>query len=187
MTPGGECEAKGSNFTALIDAMVALYGRRAPIAIGRELKGPVAELLRTDLINEGMWYPVSMYRELHRAAEAVAGESVARELGRIATKVLLSRSYRVFARIIGPQTSWRHSAKFFRSFYRPGDVEVLDARRGRVRARLTGCVGFDERVWDDVIGSMCGVIEVSGGREPQPELIERSADASLSEVQITWR
>ena len=187
MTPGGESEAKGTNFTALVDAMVALYGRRAPIAMGRELQGPLAELIRADLINEGKWYPAAFYRELHRSAEVVAGEPVARELGRLATKALLGRAYRVFARILGPETSWRHSAKFFRSFYRPGGIEVLDARRERVRARISGCAGFDDRIWDDVIGSMFGVIEVSGGRGPQAEVLDRSEDGTALELEITWR
>ena len=183
----GECEAKGTNFIALVDAMVSLYGRRAPIALAEEVRGPIRELLRADLVNEGMWYPVAMYREIHRAAEVVAGEPVARELGRLATKALLSGGYRVFARILGPHTSWRHSAKFFRSFYRPGDVEVLDSRSGRARARVSGCSGFDDRVWDDVIGSMLGVIEVSGGRSPAVEILEESEDGSERELHFAWR
>jgi len=186
MAPGGECEAKGANFIALADAMVALYGRRAPNAVAKEVRGPLGELMRTDLVNEGMWYPVAMYRELHRAAEVVAGEPIARELGRIATKALLSRSYRVFARILGSHTSWRHSAKFFRSFYRPGDVQVLDARPGRARARVSGCAGFDDRVWDDVIGSMFGVIEIAGGHEPSVELLDQNADDSVREIRVSW-
>lgn len=187
MTPGGESEAKGANFIALVDAMVALYGRRAPIAMGRELEGPLAELMRADRINEGHWYPVAMYRELHRAAEAVAGEPVARELGRLATKALFSRAYRVFARILGPETSWRHSAQAFRTFYRPGKVEVLDSRRGSAKARVTGCVGFDERVWDDVIGSTFAMVEISGGRGAKAEILEQSDDLTALEFQITWR
>ena len=185
MAPGGECEAKGTNFIALVDAMVSLYGRRAPIALVEEARGPLRELLRADLINEGMWYPVALYRELHRAAEVVAGEPVARELGRLATRGLLSGGYRVFARILGPHTSWRHSAKFFRSFYRPADIAVLDSRAGRARARVSGCVGFDDRVWDDVIGSMIGVIEVSGGRSAHVEVLEESAAAR--ELRFAWR
>ena len=186
MPARGELEAKGVNFIALIDAMVALYGRRAPIAVNRELRGPVAALMGADLINEGMWYPVAMYRELHRAAEVVAGEPVARELGRVATKSLLSRSYRFFARILGPHTSWRHSAQFFRSFFRPGTCDVVYARTGQARARLSGCVGFDERVWDDVIGSMLSVVEVSGGKSPRVEQLDRNADDTMRELRFTW-
>lgn len=187
MAPGGESEAKGANFIALVDAMVALYGRRAPIAMGKELQGELAELMRADLIAEGAWYPIAMYRELHRAAEVVAGEPVARELGRLATKALLSRAYRVFARILGPETSWRHSSQAFRTFYRPGKVEVLDSRKESARARITDCHGFDERVWGDVIGSTFALAEISGGRGPKAEILEESEDGSLLELQISWR
>lgn len=181
------CEAKGANFIALVDAMVTLYGRRSPIAIGKELQGPLRELMRADLVNEGAWYPIAMYRELHRAAEVVAGQPVARELGRIATKALLSRAYRVFARILGPETSWRHSAQAFRTFYRPGDVDVLDARNGSARARVTGCLGFDERIWGDVLGSAFALVEISGGRKPEATILDESEDGGSLEFQIRWR
>jgi hypothetical protein len=142
--------------------------------------------MRADLVNEGAWYPIAMYRELHRAAEVVAGEPIARELGRIATKALFSRAYRVFARILGPGTSWRHSAQAFRTFYRPGNVEVLDSRRGSARARITGCLGFDGRVWGDVIGSTFAIVQISGGREPEAEILDQAEDGSALELQIRW-
>ncbi len=182
-----DCEAKGANFLALRSAMRLLRGSQGVQAMLDALEGPVAPLLREERLYENQWYPIAFYREIHRAAEVAAGEPIARRLGHHATKELFSKAYAIFARIVGPSTSWRHSSQAFQTFYRPAEVEVLSTMDASVRARVSGCPGFDERVWDDVIGSVEAIIEISGGKSPVTDVRQAAEDLSMMEIEVRWR
>ena len=64
---------------------------------------------------------------------------------------------------------------------------MLDSRKGAVRVRVTDCHGFDDRVWDDLIGSAFALAEISGGRRPAVKVLEESKDHSMRELHFTWR
>jgi hypothetical protein len=182
-----EGEVKGASIGSVLGAMERLRGAEARCATVQAVRGPLREALDAHRIDENAWYPIGWYRELHRAAEESVGEPVAGALGREGTRGLLSTGYRILARLVGPETSWRHASHVFRTFYRPVSLEVLDVRKHRARARLVACRGFDDRIWDDVIGGSVAVIELAGGRDPVVDIERRDAERGELVASIRWR
>ena len=112
------------------------------------------------------WYLLDWYKAMHAAARDVtrAGPSFARKIGRESTKRDLTGIYRVFLQMISPQAMVSLSARVFGLYYTVGTMRVLEKREGFARVGVLDCDGFDENIWQDVLGGSELGLELAGAK-----------------------
>ena len=157
--------------------MKGLSLRNYPIVLaelrGREVADKMMGFLAPEIRHElevgtivpGGWYPVAWKRELHRAGRRATGEPrLARIMGNEMTKRDLNGVYRTFIRIASPQFVIAAAARIFSRYLRPGRIFVSDGRPGFTRVHFQDCYGFDEHMWQDVIGGCEAALQLTGAK-----------------------
>lgn len=112
------------------------------------------------------WYDLAWYRAMHATARSVtrAGLSLPRKIGRESTRRDLTGIYRVFLQMVSPQLMVTISPRIWGVYYDTGMMNVLEKREGFARVELTGCDGFDENLWQDVLGACELALELAGAK-----------------------
>ena len=137
----------------------------------------------------GNWYPLTWYLEMHRAARKVtgAGPELARTLGFENTMDDLKGVYRIFIKMLSPQFVISKSTFLFNAYYDTGKMEVVDAVERSARARWTGCAGFDQNLWQDVIGGSEAGMVLSGAKDIHIDIVSGGKDGDDHlEVHARW-
>lgn len=180
---------KGTNFRGLVGALRAGYGEDALEAILAEVGGEVTDLVRGGHLAAGEWYPVEWYRRLHHAARKVLGRGtdLPFELGHSMMCSDLGGVYRIFTLLATPKMLLSSAARVFGAYW-TADLEILESDRRSALARWSGCVGFDENIWCDVMGGSHAVLESAGGKHVKIERLAGGLDGDASlDALVTWR
>ena len=112
------------------------------------------------------WYLLEWYKAMHAAAREVthAGPSLARKIGRESTKRDLTGIYRIFLQMVSPQLMISISTRVFGLYYTLGAMKVIEKRDGFARVSVVDCEGFDENIWQDVLGGSELGLELAGAK-----------------------
>lgn len=184
-----EIHAKGINFRTFFSVLRRLRGEDVVTRTLRQLPDPIRDAIQPDRIRPSEWQPISWYRELHLAACVTTGEgpSLSRLIGYEAVKEDLTGPLRALAFVLSPQAVIRRGPRIFRTYYRPGEMYVLEARPGTIRAQWSGCSGFNLNLWQDMIGGCEGVLRVCGAQRVDIRVISGAGDSdSRAEVLALW-
>jgi hypothetical protein len=126
----------------------------------------VREALDRGRIVSGGWYLLDWYKAMHSAAREVlhAGPSLPRKIGRESTRRDLTGIYRIFLQMVSPQLMVSLSSRIFGLYYSEGSMRVAEKRDGYARVDLVDCLGFDENIWQDVLGASELALELAGAK-----------------------
>jgi hypothetical protein len=93
----------------------------------------------------------------------------------------------IIAKVLSPQTLLGMSQRVFSTYYDTGTFVIVESRGGFVHARATGCVGWDESMWSELIGSCESLLEIAGAKHVRLRALDggRDGDASLN-VEARW-
>jgi hypothetical protein len=188
-TPPFEICTKGIGFRSFFSALERLRGDEVVTRTIERLPDELQEAVILGRIRASDWQPVSWYRELHHAARAVTceGPELSRLIGYESTRDDFNGPLRALAFVLSPEALVRRGPRIFRTYFRPGEMYVLESRQGRVRAHWSGCAGFDLNLWNGVIGGCEGVLRICGARKVELTVISGAGDHdSRAEVIGLW-
>lgn len=135
------------------------------------------------------WYPLSWYRVMHTAAQTATGRGreLSRLIGRETTRADFSGIYRVFVVVMSPQALIARAPRVFEQYYTRGTIETPVCRAGFAVLAWRGCAGFDRNMWDDMLGSVEALLELSGGQDVRVEVLAGGGDKDEdTDMQLTW-
>jgi hypothetical protein len=167
--------------------LVALRGEATWAKTLEGVPSDVREAFERGKIVASSWYPLSWYRDLHRAARRAANETgLAWQIGRESTKRDLSGVYRVFLRVLSPRFVLSTSTRLFGTYYRPGTMHLVEDRAGFGRVTFAKCYGFDGDIWQDVFGGCEVTMELAGARSLRIRSEAGGRDGDTDATLIAW-
>ena len=188
MPKSRSAEAKGINFRGLLDAIAALHGPEAQRAVIAACGGEVGGLLGRGGLTAGAWYDVAWYRELHASAQRTLRRSdIPRECARWAIQRDLSGIYRVLLFLLTPDSIISKCPRIMQQYWRGGVMRVPMVRDGMAAVEFLGWSGFDQNVWQDIIGSVEGGLEAAGAQSVRIHITAggRDGDDDL-QLEVRW-
>jgi hypothetical protein len=57
-----------------------------------------------------------------------------------------------------------------------GKVSTVEARQGYSHARWSGCTGFDENMWTEIMGSCVQLLEIGGAKHVRARVLSGGLD-----------
>ncbi|HMJ10398.1 MAG TPA: hypothetical protein VK524_03275 [Polyangiaceae bacterium] len=184
-----EIRTKGISFRSFFSALEHLRGDEVVTRTIEQLPDDLQEAVMLRRIAATEWHPIAWFRELHRAVRRVTGEGPAlcRELGFESVRQDFNGPLRALAFTLSPQGILRRGPRIFRTYYRPGEMYVLDAGPGRMRVHWSGCSGFDVNLWNDTLGGCESVLKVCGARAVDISVISGAGEHdSRAEAIARW-
>jgi hypothetical protein len=181
---------KGVAFRTIGQCLSELRGAEVRARAHSLMQGDVGQAYRDGLLLAASWYPISWYREAFRAFRAAAGEGL--ELPRAIGKRAVVIDFRgvhkqLVAKVLSPQMLLEMGQRVFNTYYDTGRLEVLEARKGYAKARVTGCVGWDANMWSELYGSCEAQLEIAGAQHVRLHVLSGGTDAdTASEFEARW-
>lgn len=171
-------KVKGSAFLSVRRSVAELRGEEAVKAALRATVIDGNEPFRLEGIVATGWYPIAWYRAWLAGIRHALGEGpgLLRDIGARCATNDLKGVYRVFMKMLAPETLFSITPRFFNSFYDTGQIEILDSRHGRTHARWTGCTGFDANMWAELTGSTEAFLEHAGGSHVRVRILSGGGD-----------
>ncbi|MFW5926328.1 MAG: hypothetical protein ACOCV4_09195 [Myxococcota bacterium] len=171
-------KVKGSAFLSVRRSVAELRGEDAVEAALRAAVIEGNQPFRLEGIVATGWYPIDWYKAWLAGIRRGLGEGPAflREVGGRCATNDLKGVYRVFMKMLAPETLYSLSPRFFSSFYDTGQLEILDSRPGRTHAQWTGCTGFDANMWAELTGSNEAFLEHAGAFHVRIRVIAGGGD-----------
>ncbi len=182
---------KGVAFRSADLSFTELKGEEAR-AKAHELMVPEArDAFRYGALLASSWYPIEWYRDMFRAFRTVTGEGLelVREIGQRSVRHDMSSIYkRIFVKVISPETLLGISARLFNNYYDTGTLEVVESKQGYARIALRGCVGWDQNMFTEIIGSTQAFLEVAGATNIRSHLLSGGQDGDTGmEAHAFWK
>ena len=182
-----ESEIKGQSLKNYLITLRAIRGDE----VAARMLALLSRELRDGLVNQtiltGGWYPVAFKRELHEAGAKVTGEPrFARTMSYEMTQRDLSGLYRTFVKIATPRYVLSIASRIFSTYFRPGEMRVVERRDGYVKVELTQCFGFDANLWDDVMGGCEATLVAAGARSCRVRVLSGGKDGDDFAVATGW-
>jgi hypothetical protein len=172
--------------TCFTELSGAAARRRADDLLPKEL----AEAFRYQTLLAAGWYPIESYKALFHGFRLVRNEGpeLARQIGRLAARHDMAGVHKqIIAKVLSPQTLLGMSQRVFSTYYDTGKFSILESRAGFVHARATGCVGWDENMWSEILGSCESLLEIAGARHVRMRTLEGGRDGdTLMDVEARW-
>ena len=168
-----ELHVKGLAFTTVLSSLKRLRGADGLNRLLEHLPGELREKLEYGYIVKGGWYPASWYKELLQAICDSTGEGrdLIRQVGSECSRQDLTGVYRVFTRLLSPQTLFSGAMRLFKSYYDQGQVWVVKARPGAAQAVWRDCHDFDKNMWEEVLGSVTAILEMGGATDVRLRIV----------------
>ena len=149
---------KGINVIGTLKALAREHGQEIHDAVLRGLAGEVGEALRTGGVVARGGYPAAWYDGLLKAivARVGGGAETARKLSREAVKADFKTLFKVMSLLMAPQRALQQSMRVSRRYVDGGEIEVVEAKDGFMRHRLSEYYDYSHLMWWDFIGSVEG-------------------------------
>lgn len=184
-----ESEVKGLAFLNVLGAIVEVLGASARDEVIRAMPVDGREALTLGSLIASGWYPVRWYRDLLGAAVAVSKDaSLPRELGKVSVRRDVTGVRRLLFRVVSVEILTSQAARFFKAYFRPGDVSVVRVDAHTARVAFHHCYGFNEHVWQEQAGGVDGLLEASHVEAPRVRVLAggNDGDAHMT-LESRWR
>ena len=170
-------QGKGINFRGLLDAIRALYGQEAERAVIGACTGEMGALLSRGGLTAGAWYDVAWYRQLHAAAQSTLRRpELARECARWSIQRDLGGIYRILLFLLTPESVISKCPRIMQQYWRGGVMQLPEVRHGMAAVEFKGWVGFDQNIWQDIIGGVEGGLAAAGAQSIRVRVINGGHD-----------
>lgn len=183
-----EIEIKGVAIRTFFEVMREKTGPGVEAELRMELPAREREALH-DPVLAASWYPIGVYRELHRAAQRAAkgGSELSRQIGRDGVARDFQGVYRLLAGALQPHWLISWAPRMYGRYFRGGRLDVPEARKGFARGEWRGCVGFDKNLWLDMIGSSEASLEACGATHVRTRVVDGGGDGDTDAVvEFRW-
>jgi hypothetical protein len=180
-------EMKGLSLRNYPRVLADLRGQRTVNDMLALLPSDLRGALTGGVIMASGWYPVAWKCALHEAGKRATGEAnLAWMMGHEMTVRDLRGVYRAFVRVVSPRFVLSLGAQLFSSYLRPGNMRVLESRKGFVRVAFDGCQGFSRDLWQDVLGGCEGALSVAGARLIRLHVEAGARDGDTTARAVAW-
>lgn len=181
-------DIKGVALRSLLEVLDARYGGELRQALMESVPAETREVLEEPVL-ASKWYPVTVYRDVHVAAQRAMGSGppMARELARAAVIRDFEGVYRHVVGVLRPHWLMGWAPRQINRYFRGVGVDMEEVRAGYARATLFSFHGFDESMWEDMIGSMEAILEVCGGRGIEGRILRGGGRSSFAQIEFQWR
>lgn len=187
--PNGEVRVKGVSIRSFLAVLEAEHGAEVIQGLEGLLETEFARAIRYGNLSPGAWYPIAWYRSLHRTTHKLlgVGPSFSRKMGYLATKVELSGIYKVFAKLVSPEMTLQLGAKLFRTYYDRGRFTIPKWSAGQASGHWDECRGFDEAIWEDVVGGIIAFLEAAGAKKVHARIVGGGHDGDATmDLEADW-
>ena len=156
---------KGGSFPDTIAVVRENLGDERFAEFMGRMPGAFREAHELNSILPTVWYPLEWELCMHRVYAEMSGGGLeaCEALGHESAMRNFSGIYRIFFRLLQPQTLFAKAGTIFNQFYSAGGFELLDKGPGFARCRFTS-PGFDSRMWADARGACRAALEVCGAK-----------------------
>ena len=167
---------------------MALEGARALKSLVARLPPAVASAWNSHAIVPSQWYPLSSYVALHRAADLVTGKgpTLAYAIGYESARADHGEAWRLVKGSRAPSGLGARASAAWSLLHDFGQVSLPETRPDGLRLDISGCAGFDSRVWADVTGSSIGFLETLGVSNPRARTLSGGGIADYLKLNISW-
>ena len=179
---------KGGSFP---DTLAVLLERLGPQGFGRvmELVPPAfRDAHRLNSIHANVWYPLEWELALFRGFREIAacGLDAVADVGYAASMRQFTGLYRIFFRLLQPQTLLGKAGTIFSRFYSMGEHELLESHAGFARSRFVA-PGFDANLWAEILGVCRAALELAGAKGIKLSFERGGKDGDNESVVVgTW-
>jgi hypothetical protein len=176
-----EPKVKGVAFRSIEICFSELCGERLRDEARAHMHEELGSAYRYQLLMATSWYPIEWYRNAFSAYRRVTsvGPELARQIGRLAARHDMKGVHKqILARLISPQALLGMSQRVFNTYYDTGLVQTEDSRRGYARIRCSGCRGWDENMWCELVGSCESLLEIAGARHVRSHVLQGGHDGN---------
>jgi hypothetical protein len=164
----GEPRVKGVAFRTVDTIFAQLRGDGDRDQARTLMRPEVRDAFASGLVLPASWYPIDWYKDMLRAFRAAGGGSleVIRAIGqRAAQHDMAGLHKQLFVRVVSPQLLLTRSSRLFNTYYEHGNFEVAESRKGHVRVRCSNCLGWDQNMWTELIGSAGALLTMAGAQD----------------------
>jgi hypothetical protein len=180
---------KGINFIMFLDAVARIYGVEAKQRLEKEASGELGDALKFGGIVAGGWYNIGLYRSLWRlfGEQLNLDDAGVRLLSQKATALGVNIVYRTLARLTTPTLLISAGKHIFRNYFENGQLDVLESKTGELVIEFSQCYGFDDKIWNHVIGGCLYFLEAAGAKGVGFRVLAGGGKTSKMRVTFTYR
>ncbi len=171
----------------MLASLAELRGQAVADRVLGALSGEDRSAIEYRVVQTG-WYPVELYRTLLDtiASETGEGDAMIRAIGAASIRRDVTGVYRVFFKILSPETVLSISGKLFSVYYDTGSLSITDAGPCFARSEYKGCRGFDRNMWVELEGSSESLLQLAGARNPKAKIVRSSDAESACTIEARW-
>jgi hypothetical protein len=163
----GEARIKGLALLDIIESLKNFKGSGTVEKLFAELPTDLRDKLQYKSIVRSGWYPIDSFRQLLAAIKKVTGgkRETLRELANLTIKNALTKGvYKLIRLVLSRKAILKRAPSFFNSYIDGSTMTITEVTTTHGRVQCKNCKGFNADLWETLIGSVCGVIEVHEGR-----------------------
>lgn len=174
---------KGNCLRSFYDTVREKKGETVAQKMLQKLSSEQRDAFLLNTILSKSWYPLQWLSDAHVALREVTGSGVelAETIGYHSAKKDFSGVYRIFFRLMKPETLLQKAARIFPTFYSMAYQEITDARQGYARCKWY-CPGFDANIWADTHGACRAALEICGARNIEIRFVSGGKDGDTESV-----
>jgi hypothetical protein len=157
---------KGAAILGGIESLKKTKGSGAVDALLLELPHELQDKIKYRGIVQSGWYPLDWLLQVLAAIKkvTVGKPEILRELAYMTITEALTKGVYKYARLILSRKSiLKRAPFFFNSYVYDAVMKITDVSTTSGRLQCTKCTGFNQDMWDALIGSVKAVIEVHNG------------------------
>lgn len=187
-----EPEGKGSGFNQAVQTLRRMVPAEAFERMVATLPEETAALVRRPPLSLA-WIPTRHFTVLLRAAEAQlfgGNEALIADWGRQAVLGDLRTIYKMFVRFLSPQWVIERAARLWETYVRnQGRVEATPVGSAACEVRYSGLPAevVSAGYWAYQRGALRGVMEATGMKQIDVELLEGGGTAMHARFRVRWR
>ena len=188
MPARGTPNVKGITLRSAMRALEQLRGKAVSEAATKAMPAELADAVRYGTILASRWYPISWYKDLHSGIVSATneGDRIIREVEREAARADMTGVYSIAFKLLSPQTLISLSSRLFSTYYDTGSVETVEARKGYVRIRWSGCTGFNRTIWLGIFASCEMMLELAGGKNVRTHVRAGGQEDDFADAEAYW-
>lgn len=183
-----EVRLKGINFIGSLESLERLRGAEVRREVEAGLEGEVGDLLRTNSLLVGGWYPASWYGEvLQRIADVTGGgDRLLREVSISAVQKDFTTLFKVVRLLFSPKSVMPQVLRVHKRYVEGGTVELAKATNDSMRVRLSDCHGFNRVMWVDYVSGIEAILQLLGCKNIVTRVVSGGGDESHMDVLVRF-
>lgn len=177
---------RGQAFRSSLHVMEELLGpggrERVLVALSPELR----DAFQYGRIVSAAWFPISWYRDFHRAVATVAPGTadIHKQIGRVSAEQDIRGVYKFILSFASPSFAVTQTGRLLGTFIKTVKHEVISQQPDSVALRLE-IPGMSRALWEDTSGAAETALRICGGKSPRVHIRTRPGQRH-ADLLATW-